>query len=52
MLVFQEKQLENKYPIDSVKCVFFYKRKTDRYNRFRIESVRVRGSNKDGRDVF
>ncbi len=34
-------------------CVFFlYKKKTDRSNRIRIESARVRGSNKDGRDVF
>ncbi len=30
-------------------CVF---KKTDRQNRIRIESVRVRGSNKDGRGVF
>ncbi len=31
-------------------CVFyFYKKMT---NRFRIESARVRGSNKDGIDVF
>ncbi len=35
-------------------CVFFffYKKKTIRLNTFRIESARVRGSNKDGRDVF
>ncbi len=34
-------------------CVFFLnKKKTDRSNRIRIESARVRGSNKDGRDVF
>ncbi len=31
--------------------VFFYK-KEDRLNRISIESARVRGSNKDGRDVF
>ncbi len=34
-------------------CVFFLnKKKTDRSNIIRIESARVRGSNKDGRDVF
>ncbi len=33
-------------------CVLFNKKKTDRSNRIRIESARVRGSNKDGRDVF
>ncbi len=30
-------------------CFFLNKNKTDR---IRIESARVRGSNKDGRDVF
>ncbi len=29
-------------------CVCLYKKKMDRYNRIRIESARVRGSNKDG----
>ncbi len=34
-------------------CVlFFNKKKTDRSNTIRIESARVRGSDKDGRDVF
>ncbi len=33
-------------------CFFFNKKNTDRSNRIRIESARVRGSNKDGRDVF
>ncbi len=34
-------------------CVFFFiKRRQIRSNKFRIESARVRGSNKDGRDVF
>ncbi len=32
--------------------VFLNKKKTDRYNRIRIYSARVKGSNKDGRDVF
>ncbi len=32
-------------------CVFLNKKKTDT-NRIRIESARVRGSNKDGRGVF
>ncbi len=31
---------------------FFFIKKTDRLNRIIIESARVRGSNKDGRDVF
>ncbi len=31
---------------------FFIKRRQIRSNKFRIESARVRGSNKDGRDVF
>ncbi len=31
---------------------FLNKKKIDRSNRIRIESTRVRGSNKDGRDVF
>ncbi len=30
----------------------FYKKKTDISNIIRMESARVRGSNKDGRDVF
>ncbi len=40
--------------IEGQVCVvcFLYKKKTDRSNRIRIESARVRGSNKDGRDVF
>ncbi len=44
----------DKYAIDrgSSVCVFLNKKKTDRLNRIRIESARVRGSNKDGRDVF
>ncbi len=35
-------------------CEFFYKKKTDRSNKIRIESARFRESNKgrDGRDVF
>ncbi len=33
-------------------CFFFYKRRQIRSNKIRIESARVRGSNKDGRDVF
>ncbi len=34
-------------------CVFFlFDKKTERYNRIRIESARIRGSNKDGRDEF
>ncbi len=32
--------------------IFINKKKTDRSNRIRIDSARVRGSNKDGRDVF
>ncbi len=32
--------------------VFFIKRRQIRSNKIRIESARVRGSNKDGRDVF
>ncbi len=32
-------------------CVF-YKNKTNRYKIISIESARVRGSNKDGRDLF
>ncbi len=36
--------------IEGQVCVFLNKKKTDRYNRIRIESARVRGSNKDGRD--
>ncbi len=32
--------------------LFFIKRRQIRYNKIRIESARVRGSNKDGRDVF
>ncbi len=33
--------------------IFFYKkRKQIEKNRFRMESARVRGSNKDERDVF
>ncbi len=31
---------------------FFKKKKKIRLNRIRIESARVRGSSKDGRDVF
>ncbi len=31
---------------------FINKKKTSRWNRNIIESARVRGSNKDGRDVF
>ncbi len=33
-------------------CVCVYKKKTDRSNKIRIESAKVRGSNKDGRYVF
>ncbi len=35
-------------------CLFFFnkKRRPIRSNKIRIESARVRGSNKDGRDVF
>ncbi len=35
-------------------CIFFFfiKRRQIRSNTIRIESARVRGSNKDGRDVF
>ncbi len=34
-------------------CFFFFiKRRQIRSNKFIIESTRVRGSNKDGRDVF
>ncbi len=32
--------------------LFYYKKKTDRSNIIIIESARVRGSKKDGRDVF
>ncbi len=32
--------------------MYFFNKKTDRSNKIRIESARVRGSNKDGRDVF
>ncbi len=31
---------------------FLIKRRQIRLNKIRIESARVRGSNKDGRDVF
>ncbi len=34
-------------------CVFFIKKRRHiRLNKIRIESARVRGSNKNGRDVF
>ncbi len=35
-------------------CVCFFNKKKTRLdkNRIRVESARVRGSNKDGRDVF
>ncbi len=33
-------------------CFFFIKRRQIRSNKCRIESARVRGSNKDVRDVF
>ncbi len=47
MLVFQEnQQLENKYAIDRESSVCVFKIKV------LIESAIVRGSNKDGRDVF
>ncbi len=54
MLVLQEKIAVNKYAIDrgSTDFFFFIKRRQIRLNRIRIESARVRGSNKDGRDVF
>ncbi len=54
MLVLREKIAVNKYAIDrgSNVCVFFIKRRQIRLNRIRIESARVRGLNKDGRDVF
>ncbi len=32
--------------------VFFIKRRQIRSNKIRIESARVRGSSKDGRDMF
>ncbi len=38
--------------IEGQMCVFLNKRRQIRSNRFRIESARVIGSNKDGRDVF
>ncbi len=38
--------------IEGQVCVFFNKQKTDRYNRIRIESVRVRGSNQDYNSFF
>ncbi len=39
--------------IEGPMCVFFkLKRRQIRSNKIRIESARVRGSNKDGRDVF
>ncbi len=38
--------------IEGQACVFFIKRRQIRSNKFRIESARVKGSNKDGRDVF
>ncbi len=54
VLVLQEKQLENKYAIDrgSNVCGLFLIKRQIRSNKIRIESARVRGSNKDGRDVF
>ncbi len=33
-------------------CVFFIQRRQIRLHQIRIERARVRGSNKDGRDVF
>ncbi len=36
----------------SVRGAFLTKKKTNRQNRIRIESARVSGSKKDGRDVF
>ncbi len=33
-------------------CFFFIKRRQIRSNKFRIESARVRGSNKDGEMCF
>ncbi len=39
--------------IEGQMCVLFkIKRRQIRENKIRIESARVRGSNKDGRDVF
>ncbi len=40
--------------IEGQMFVFFFliKRRQIRSNKIRIESARVRGSNKDGRDVF
>ncbi len=38
--------------IEGQMCVFLIKRRQTRSNKNRLESARVRGSNKDGRDVF
>ncbi len=38
--------------IEGQMCVFFFIKRLIRLNKIRIESARVRGSNKDGRDVF
>ncbi len=57
MLVLQEKLafLENKYAFDrgsNVSVYFLIKIRPITLKKMRIESARVRGSNKDGRDVF
>ncbi len=61
MLVFQEKLAVilylyriNMQLLEDQLCVRFFlnKKKTNRSSRIRIERTRVRGSNKDGRNVF